>query len=80
MSEKEVFNQSVSEEEMNSVAGGEGEQNLTCVDQLVRNIYAGGFPNCASTVEDGSECWTNDACIADAVDYQGMKVCMRAWT
>ena len=40
--------------------------------------------NCAATVEDGSWCWSNDACDDYSVDYQGMHIylisdCHKAW-
>ena len=46
-----------------------------CVEIWQRNIYEGGFPNCAATVGDGSQCRTNDACYDDAVKYTGMDEC-----
>ena len=49
-----------------------------CVKEHDRDIYEGGFPNCAATVEDGSWCSTNDACVHDAVDYKGMNDCKKA--
>ena len=82
MSEKEVFIQKVSDEEMEAVAGGEGvnDYDYDCVSEHWRDIYFGGFPNCAATVEEGSLCDTNDACVAGAVVYKGMHVCYKAWT
>ena len=50
-----------------------------CVKDHYREIYKGGFPNCAASVEDGSWCGTNDACHHDAVNYQGMNDCSKAW-
>ena len=79
MSEKEIFEQKISEEEMNSVAGGSGESNDECDIAHQRDIYAGGFPNCAATVEKDSWCANNDACAFDAVEYTNMKDCSRAW-
>ena len=46
-----------------------------CVEVHYRDIYQGGFPNCAATVEDGSWCGSNDACTSDAIRYQGMENC-----
>lgn len=37
------------------------------------------FPNCANTVEDGSWCDTNDACVFNAVKYLGNVDCNKAW-
>ena len=79
MSEKEVFEQKVSDEEMEAVAGGDGESNYECSDDWKRDIYVPSFPNCAATVESGSWCDTNDACTSMAVDYQGMVECEIAW-
>ena len=79
MSEKDVFIQNVSDEEMEAVAGGKGEKNLTCVSQLYRDIYNPSFPNCAATVEKDSFCLTNDACYIDAIQYKGMRECGLAW-
>ena len=79
MSEKEVFIQNVSDVEMESVAGGEGQIEDHCVNCFYRDIYNPSFPNCAATVEADSWCVGNDACFSDAVNYQGMTVCDRAW-
>ena len=79
MSEKEVFIQEVSDEEMEAVAGGAGESNDDCSKELTRYIYDPSFPNCAATVERSSWCDTNDACFSDAVKYLGMQQCQRAW-
>jgi len=49
-----------------------------CVNMQYRDIYEGGFPNCAASVEDGSWCGTNDACHNTAVDYKGMTDCSKA--
>ena len=80
MSEKEVFVQEVSDEEMEAVAGGEEKNSDGCVKSLFRDISNPSFPNCAATVEDGSECFSNDACVADAVRYYDMTYCFRAWS
>ena len=77
MSEKEVFVQEVSDEEMEAVAGGEDQYN--CYNEFEREIYVPSFPNCAATVEEASWCGTNDACAHDAVGYLGMFECDRAW-
>ena len=86
MSEKEVFIQEVSDEEMEAVAGGEGlkdhcgeSHTNNCSNSLWRNIYAGGFPNCAATVEADSWCGSNDACVEVSVVYTNMNECHYAW-
>ena len=83
MNEKEVFIQEVSDEELQTVAGGVDDcgwsEYTNCSTGDKRYIYSGGFPNCAATVEDGSWCGTNDACLQSDVDYQGMNDCERAW-
>lgn len=84
--EKKVFNQEVNEEELDRVSGG-FLANENCVETDTRSIYVrytndgvwSDFPNCAATVEDGSLCDTNDACMAWAVKYLDKKKCMRAW-
>ena len=95
MSEKDILQQPLSEEEMGDVAGG---FDVECKDLTVtqttsldsdtsncsqcysRSIYGGnGFANCAATVEDGSWCSSNDACFADSVKYLNMKDCSKAW-
>ncbi len=78
---KEILDQEVSLDDLNAVSGGDnGPEDEGCVIQHRRNIYKGGhFPNCAATVGDGSWCGTNDACYNDAVDYQGMHDCSKAW-
>lgn len=52
-----------------------------CVQTHKRSIYLkfDAFPNCAATVEDGSWCHENDACVTDAVYYYNMKECAKAW-
>lgn len=89
--EEEVFAQSLNDEELESVNGGwnfcdeelgKGEPKgptQHCVQILYRNIYVGGFANCAATVEDGSWCGNNDACYGNAVMYTNMKNCAKAW-
>ena len=90
MSEDKVFDQEVSPEELENVTGGStighwknryGKGNITygCTSTQRRNIYKGGFPNCAATVEDGSYCGDNDACIMYAVVYDYMESCQKAW-
>ena len=79
MSEKEIFVQEVSDEEMEAVAGGKGENDDDCVKIFLRNIRVPSFPNCAATVEDGSDCWNNDACFEEAVRYWDMNDCDKAW-
>ncbi len=66
--EEAVFTQDLSSEEMESVSGG---RRL--------NIYDGGFPNCAATVESGSWCGSNDACHTWSIIYVGMSDCSKAW-
>ena len=77
MSEKEVFIQKVSDEEMEAVAGG--KEGRECSGEFERHIYYPSFPNCAATVEDGSNCWSNDACFVNSVVYMGMQDCAKAW-
>ena len=85
--EKEVFEQEVSPEELDNVAGGNaftsGDSDRTnCTKDHYRKIYGANgrkFPNCAATVGDGSNCWDNDGCKKDAVVYADMKECSRAW-
>ena len=79
---KEVLDQEVSKEDLDAVAGGgeldddTGTTTGGCRDNHYRSMYGGrGFPNCASSVEDGSHCGTNDACYSDAVVYEGMGGC-----
>ena len=90
MSEEEVFEQEVSKEELENAAGGRVHGNFYhhpsttstkygCTKYQVRNIYEGGFPNCAATVEDGSFCYENDACFSMAVNYSHMESCSKAW-
>jgi predicted ribosomally synthesized peptide with nif11-like leader len=84
----------LSDDELDAVAGGRpmtrrssknkrtiwwDDDPDNCTNNNMRNIYTGGFPNCAATVEDGSHCGTNDACYTEAVDYEGMVDCAKAW-
>ena len=82
--EKEVFAEEVALDELDNVAGGfmqSFQQN--CVQNHYRELYGGrGFPNCAATVEENSNCRDNDACTRNAVVYTDMKTranCERAW-
>ena len=53
--EDEVLAQPLSPDELEAVSGGDQDDDRTnCVRYSERNIYLGGFPNCAATVEDGS--------------------------
>ena len=84
-SDDAVFDQEVSPEELEAVAGGENDGcwNLhhPCYSSVVRSIVGGyGFPNCASTVEDGSWCDTSDACYVSAINYIDMHSCKKAWS
>ncbi len=90
--EDEVLAQQLSPDELEVVAGGgktvslandshscSQTQQANCFREEKRSIYLGAFPNCAATVEDGSWCATNDACVKVAVNYQGMNDCGKAW-
>lgn len=78
--EAEVFGQELAPEELEGVAGGGDPSDTNCTDHTYgRNIYYTGFPNCAATVEDGSFCWTNDACWNSQVIYKFMNDCSKAW-
>ena len=78
--EDKVLAQPLSPEELEAVSGGDRDDDLTnCVRYSERNIYLGGFPNCAATVEDGSWCDTNDACYHSMVGYYVMTECNKAW-
>lgn len=83
--EEALFNQELSPDELDNVVGGDDGKYNNCLQCWGRHIYAGGFPNCAATVEDGSWCGDNDACYSGSVVYSGMKggctffSCVRAW-
>jgi len=86
--EGEVFDQALSMDELDAVAGGgtapcsrmtadgdNWDSNwANCVSDHYKHIYGGGgFPNCAATVEDGSLCHKNDACKMFAVVYEDIR-------
>ena len=87
--EKDVFEQEISPDDLNAVAGGseivDPAWDNNCTKQHYRDIYEGGFANCANTVENGSHCGNSDACYNDAIVYKGMKTgcsfadCHKAW-
>ena len=90
MSEEMVSAQELSDDELETVSGGfcglngncdkpQDYELHHCVRQSHRDIYEGGFANCASTVEDDSWCDTNDACYGCQVVYDGMGECHKAW-
>ena len=73
-SDDAVFDQEVSPDELESVAGG--WSGAKCDKSQWRDFYADG---CAATVDDGSWCGDADACYYGAVVYVGMNSCSRAW-
>ena len=83
--DNEVFAQSVSLDDLDAVSGGglwhdDDHDSNNCIQTSFRQIRGGnGFPNCAATVEDGSFCNYNDACIIDSIRYLGLKECGKAW-
>jgi len=86
--EYEVFNQKLSLEDLDAAGGlflrsGQEQEDVEpadCVQRHYRPIYGGhGFPNCASSVEDGSWCDKNDACLGISVRYTGRQSCGKAW-
>ena len=85
--EDAVLGQELSADEMEAAAGG-ADPTLhphtkvlgdNCTQTEWRDIYKGGFPNCAATVEDGSWCSSNDACHNFSVKYANRKSCGKAW-
>jgi hypothetical protein len=79
LNEEQVFKQALDDDELETVAGGDADSDENCYQYLWRDIYRNGFPNCAATVEDGSWCSSNDACLSQSVDYENMKKCQKAW-
>ena len=56
--------------------------SYTCMYSHKRHFTepnSGRKPNCAATVESNSWCSENDACYDDAINYQGMDHCAKAW-
>lgn len=90
--EKKILSQELSGEDLAEVSGGWDVYNDDCKNNHNRQMYMKTefigegvshsvpyFPNCAATVEDGSWCWSNDACLEEAVVYVGMNSCTKAW-
>lgn len=78
--EDNVLSQELSPDELEAVSGGDQDDDrVNCVRYSERNIYLGGFPNCAATVEDGSFCGSNDACYHSMVGYYILQECQKAW-
>lgn len=84
--EEEVFSQEVNAEELLFVSGGKGGPsvcesvvNINCERNHYYRIYDNSFPNCNSTVEDGSWCNDADACYSDAIEYVDTIDCRKAW-
>lgn len=78
--EDEVLAQPLSPDELEAVSGGDQDDDrVNCVRYSERNIYLGGFLNCAATVEDGSWCDSNDACYHSMVSYYILVECQKAW-
>ena len=93
-SEKDVFAQYLSDDELEEISGGlcglngsggddcswtQYENKNMCTSYERRDIRLYGFPNCAATVESGSWCWSNDACLGSQVVYYDMHSCTKAW-
>ena len=74
--EDAVLAQELSPDEMAGAAGG---ISTDCTQAFERDLYEGGFPNCAHTVEDGSWCDLTDACYAFSVAYCNRQDCAKAW-
>ena len=74
--EDTVLAQELSPDEMAAAAGG---ITTNCSQAYERDIYEGGFPNCAHTVEEGSWCDLTDACYAFSVAYYNRNDCSKAW-
>jgi len=62
--EKKVFDQEVSKDELSSVSGGASTYKCTHYERRSRT-----YEGCAATVENGSTCWENDACVMGQVIY-----------
>ena len=85
--ERDVFDQELSVDDLDAAAGGsvtywyaKDKDENHCTEVHERQFYlAGGSIDCAATVEDGSWCIKNDACNTDAIVYQGMTDCRKAW-
>lgn len=81
--EKKVFSQELNRDDLKAATGGTHDywkcadpQTSNCISEQYRKMYGGkGFPNCAATVEDGSDCGNNDACFKYSVIYSGMDKC-----
>ena len=72
---KEVLEQEISVDDLNAVSGGSDWEGGGCTGVYHRDIHKGGFPNCVTTVEDGSRCGSNDACVSNQVYYTNMENC-----
>ncbi len=81
LNEEEVFEQEVNDEELTAVSGGRKPApfSLGCENSSQRYIYDWEFPNCASSVEEGSWCGSADACVKAAIEYLGMRSCTKSW-
>ena len=83
LNEEQVFKQALDDDELDAVSGGTLRDYYgDCINDAYRDIYGGqnGFPNCAATVEEDSWCWSNDACLEEAVVYKfTTKSCLKAW-
>ena len=87
MSKDQILEEELNEKELENVNGGDlcrftvDLEEDKCTQIYQRNIMKpdGSFTNCAATVEDGSHCDRNDACYEQAIRYQFMKECAKAW-
>lgn len=81
--EEAVFQQALSEEELALASGGvkKNPKNTwdICQATVLWRIDDPSFPSCNATVEDGSWCISSDACYSNAITYENMKSCSRAW-
>jgi len=90
--EEEVFDQKLELDELSaaggytdpkdSIWGAYDADTHNCVQHHHRPLYGpdgNSFPNCAATVEDGSNCMRNDGCRESTVVYDGKVDCWRSW-
>ena len=80
--EEQVFSSELSENELEAASGGARKDEMwndTCSKAVKWYIYDTKFPDCNSTVDDGSWCSDSDACYSSAIVYSDMKTCGRSW-
>ena len=74
MSEKEketILNEQIDEGQLEHVSGSRARKGKGLSSDTYNSPEKRTRGDCAATVENGSSCWSNDACVSISVLYNG---------